>query len=208
MLLDSHHAQLYWADNIVEAGIDINSLQSEAEIFLYKKDILPISEVRLLIERANQLPFDKSLQVIVIEVATIPIEAQHALLKVLEEPPDTTRFVLVIKPGARLLPTVLSRCQVMVMQPPVCDDSMNDNEFAVFSGQTISDRLAVVADRAKKKDNQWFSDMADEFNRWLEINQSYQTKEILDYAIFLRQKGASKKMLWEALALTLPVVKL
>lgn len=46
------------------------------------------------------------------------INAQNALLKTLEEPPPSAVIVLVSALPGRLLPTIRSRCQRIVLQPP------------------------------------------------------------------------------------------
>ena len=48
-------------------------------------------------------------------------EAQNALLRLLEEPPDRTTLVLVTASSAGLLATVRSRCQKVAFRPPATD---------------------------------------------------------------------------------------
>src|SRR5438105_8123451 len=57
-------------------------------------------------------------RVYIIERAeTLNIAAANSLLKVLEEPPPYAVFVLLAPHAARLLPTVLSRCQLIRLTP-------------------------------------------------------------------------------------------
>lgn len=49
--------------------------------------------------------------IIISAVDTITVEAQHAFLKLLEEPTENTSFILLCHNPGRLLPTVLSRVQ-------------------------------------------------------------------------------------------------
>jgi hypothetical protein len=49
-------------------------------------------------------------------------EAQNALLKILEEPPEHVIFILTCSNARDLLPTVLSRCQLYVLQSIEADD--------------------------------------------------------------------------------------
>lgn len=67
---------------------------------------------RYVVGQAYILPFGKALKVFVICLDEATDTAQNILLKVLEEPPDTVRFIL----ASRLppLPTIVSRCQVLV----------------------------------------------------------------------------------------------
>ena len=54
---------------------------------------------------------------VVREADRITTQAQNALLKTLEEPPGTTYLVLLVTSIDRLLPTTLSRCQVVEFDP-------------------------------------------------------------------------------------------
>jgi DNA polymerase-3 subunit delta' len=48
--------------------------------------------------------------------------AANALLKVLEEPPQQSLFLLVSHAPARVLPTILSRCRKLLLRPLATDD--------------------------------------------------------------------------------------
>jgi DNA polymerase-3 subunit delta' len=61
-------------------------------------------------------------RVIIIEDAqALTIEAQNALLKTLEEPPKDTLFILTITSAAEVLPTILSRTQIIHIPMPAKD---------------------------------------------------------------------------------------
>ena len=49
-------------------------------------------------------------------------EASNKLLKLLEEPPEGTYFFLICHKPDKLLPTILSRCQIIRMQPDSPED--------------------------------------------------------------------------------------
>jgi DNA polymerase-3 subunit delta' len=48
--------------------------------------------------------------------------AANALLKILEEPPNQSLFLLVSHAPARVLPTILSRCRKLLLRPLLTDD--------------------------------------------------------------------------------------
>src|SRR3984893_11103014 len=48
--------------------------------------------------------------------------AANALLKILEEPPQQSLFLLVSHAPARVLPTILSRCRKLALRPPPASD--------------------------------------------------------------------------------------
>jgi DNA polymerase-3 subunit delta' len=71
-----------------------------------------IDQIREAIERTAYRPFEGRRRIVIIDRAdAVNIEAQNALLKTLEEPPETSTFVLVTSRPDVLLPTVRSRCQ-------------------------------------------------------------------------------------------------
>jgi DNA polymerase-3 subunit delta' len=73
---------------------------------------IKIDQIRDAIERAAYRPFEGRRRVVIIDDAeqVVP-NAQDALLKTLEEPPNGTTFVLVTAAPDMLLPTIRSRCQ-------------------------------------------------------------------------------------------------
>lgn len=85
-----------------------------------KKTQISIEQIRGLIQTLSLSNHGtSSLRVVLIQ----PVEAlnqasANALLKVLEEPPDNTIFILVADNLQRLLPTIISRCQKVAMPVP------------------------------------------------------------------------------------------
>ncbi|HLT57993.1 MAG TPA: DNA polymerase III subunit delta' [Limnochordales bacterium] len=74
-------------------------------------DVIRIEQVRQVQRRAALRPVRGRWQVFLIEPAEAAGEAaQNALLKVLEEPPASTVFILIAHQTTPLLPTVVSRC--------------------------------------------------------------------------------------------------
>lgn len=73
---------------------------------------IKIEQIRDAVERSGYRPFEGRRRVVIIDEADrIIANAQDALLKTLEEPPNGTTFVLVTATPETLLPTIRSRCQ-------------------------------------------------------------------------------------------------
>src|SRR5688572_13308044 len=73
---------------------------------------IKIEPVRDVIDRANYRPFEGRRRVVIVDEADALVDAaQNALLKTLEEPPQTSVFILVSSMPDALLPTVRSRCR-------------------------------------------------------------------------------------------------
>ncbi len=200
-----HHARLYITPNPEQVLSAITAEDKDtAEIIQLVSDTLSIDEVRRIIQLAYQTPGDKSYRQIVIVARQIAHEAQHALLKILEEPPATTRFVLVMPTTAGLLPTVLSRLS-LVSQSTGTDLGELFTQFVVADTKV---RLDMIADIVKRKAEADYTSLYTGLVVFVAADQV--TPSLLGLVnttlLQLRQKGASKKLLWEELALSLPKV--
>lgn len=81
-------------------------------------DFITIEQVREVREEASLKPYEGKLRVIIFEEAdTLTNEAAAALLKILEEPPLNSIFILVCRSPENLLPTITSRCQMVRFDP-------------------------------------------------------------------------------------------
>jgi DNA polymerase-3 subunit delta' len=72
---------------------------------------IKVEPVRAAVERCGYRPLDGRRRIAVVDEAdALEVAAQNALLKVLEEPPSATTFVLVTARADAMLATVRSRC--------------------------------------------------------------------------------------------------
>ena len=79
---------------------------------------IKIDQVRDVIERAGYRPFEGRRRLVIFDDAdALGVPAQSALLKILEEPPPSSVFILVTARPDVLLPTVLSRCPTLRFRP-------------------------------------------------------------------------------------------
>jgi len=90
----------------------------DVQLVTAEKNTLQIDQVRALQTAAALSPLEGVYRIFIIreiERATLP--AANALLKTLEEPPPQVILLLTSARRDRLLPTVLSRCQVIGLRP-------------------------------------------------------------------------------------------
>ncbi len=81
-------------------------------------DQIRIDDIRHLLGRLALKPFSAATQVAVIEAAErLNEEAANCLLKTLEEPSRSARFLLTTARLSQCLPTVVSRCQLVRCEP-------------------------------------------------------------------------------------------
>ena len=121
---------------------------------------IKIDQIREVQEILPFPPIEGRVKVILIEEAErMGVEAQNALLKSLEEPPSYNVFLLLVTNRSRLLPTVLSRCQLLTMTPlsdeiirrevvrrlPEAEASAVD-EAVALSGGSLGEALLIAAD--------------------------------------------------------------
>ena len=82
------------------------------------KTTIPIDDIREMIRLSSVYPFEGGNRVIIISNAEdMTQQAQNCLLKILEEPPANTFFILTCSHPEKLLLTVKSRCRCMKMPP-------------------------------------------------------------------------------------------
>ncbi len=99
-----------------------------------KRRELLVDQVRGIAASAQVMPNEGRRKVYVIEDAdTMNTQAQNALLKLLEEPPETAAFILCASNSALLLPTVRSRCEII-----------RANADAEESAEAASDALELL----------------------------------------------------------------
>jgi len=80
--------------------------------------VIKIEQIRDLRLIITMKPYSAKLRVVIIDDAqTMNPAASNALLKVLEEPPDRTVFILIAENKRDLLPTIASRCQLIRFHP-------------------------------------------------------------------------------------------
>lgn len=94
-----------------------------------------IEEIRQIHQFANHPPILGDKKTIIINQAEkLTIEAQNALLKILEEPPRYVQLILVTTNPHHFLDTVISRCQIVRSISPVIPKTQ----------QTKSDQLTTL----------------------------------------------------------------
>ena len=79
---------------------------------------IKISQIRDLIWKLSLKPYSAPLKMAIIDQCHLMnIEAQNCFLKTLEEPKDNTCLILITEYPETLLPTILSRCQIIKFFP-------------------------------------------------------------------------------------------
>ena len=79
--------------------------------------LISIDAVRQLRKTSKLKPLEGKRMVVIAQADKMNIQAANAILKILEEPPDSMHLVLTTSQPSKLLPTILSRCQEIRLGP-------------------------------------------------------------------------------------------
>ncbi|MDL2220757.1 hypothetical protein LJC55_03730 [Eubacteriales bacterium OttesenSCG-928-N14] len=90
-----------------------------------EKGTIKVDAVRSLIAQLGRVAYEGGKRLVAIfNAQDMTVQAQNALLKTLEEPPQDTTFLLFCGDGSALLPTIRSRC--MTVRPQANDTTALD----------------------------------------------------------------------------------
>ena len=132
-------------------GIHPDVLILEPEGYTY-----PIEAIREAVAQAALSPMEGARRIIVVEEADRIVErSQNALLKALEEPNPSVTWVLVTSVLQPILPTILSRCQIVEFAPvPEAElaDLVRERIARTATGDPIGAEEAAVFVRASRGD--------------------------------------------------------
>lgn len=92
---------------------DLSVVQAEAE-----GGVLKVDQVRELQHILSLAPYEARFRVaLLLRFEQANASAANALLKTLEEPPPQVVFVLTAESAERLMPTIVSRCEILRLRP-------------------------------------------------------------------------------------------
>jgi len=208
--MHTHHARLIFSSSPSALKQFVSDCQRDSEVTVYKYSTVSITDVRQLITTAYLKPTVLPTRTIMIVALSIAGEAQQALLKILEEPPLSTRFVLWLRPGAVLLPTLRSRlaAESLTMVKQLGVEESRSSAFTEFLQSAYATRLEFVATITKNKNLTVLAEISSSLGEYLVGTSDLATatrSQLLWCLSQLELRGASKKMLWEEISLRLPV---
>lgn len=100
---------------------------TDIHIFSPTGNVFSVKTVRDNIKvEAYIKPLEANRKVFILEnTELMNTEAQNAMLKILEEPPESVIFVLLVTHAAKLLPTIQSRCLTICLREPEPEEAVN-----------------------------------------------------------------------------------
>ena len=101
-----------------------------------------VDDIRTLVEQVRFAPQAGKYKVYIVdEVHMLSASAFNAFLKTLEEPPSYAIFILATTEKHKIIPTILSRCQIFDFKRITTNDTVNHL-------QEIIDKESILADKA------------------------------------------------------------
>lgn len=115
-----------------------------------KQGIISVKEIENIIDNLNLKSFEGGYKVQIIwMVETMRVEAANKLLKILEEPPAKTLFILIAEDDKKILPTILSRCQKLTV------NALENNEISDHLQNRFSLDKETADILAKRAEGDW-----------------------------------------------------
>lgn len=96
-----------------------------------------IEQSRDLVKQTN-LHFDKKTAIVLSDFSQATPEAQNALLKLIEEPQENLLFILLSPNGEGILPTILSRVEIIQDKSRSKKGELDDSFFALSIGEKLT----------------------------------------------------------------------
>ena len=156
-----------------------------------KKEI-SIDQIRELIWKLSLKPYSSSFKIAIIDNADfLTTDAQHSLLKILEEPKGSTLLILISRSLENLFPTICSRCEILKFYPvkkSEIEKYVHSEEIAEISlgrpGLAIDfssnpEKLKEYKQKIKELIEISRSDLAFRFQYTKELSQNSNIREIL-----------------------------
>lgn len=201
--MSPHHAVLFSASEPLVVSID--GYETIAVHNQYRQAQFGIDDVRALISVAYRRPEGAEVErLLLVATEFITEEAQQALLKLIEEPPVSTRFIFVLPEGYSLLPTLESRFE----RAGSLGGSAVSTAFADFIKAPLANRLTLIEEHLKRKDHSWQAEIKKGLLGYLNDRPKSLPASVLSELEYVSRllltRGASNKFLLEHLALTLP----
>lgn len=138
-------------------------------LIVFPEISIGINQVREIQHFVGLRPYSQPQKVAFVkEAQNLTIEAQNAFLKTLEEPPERTLIILGAPAAENLLPTIVSRCQIIKLKNKPSEETKRDyqkiyQEFLSFLSKSVGEAFAYIAASLSNREKAL---------KWLEENQA------------------------------------
>mgnify|MGYP001210973851 CR=1 FL=1 len=151
-----------------------------------------VDDIRNLTEQVRVPPQIGKYKVYIIdEVHMLSVSAFNAFLKTLEEPPKYAKFILATTEKSKIIPTILSRCQIFDFKRVSINDIADHLDFVAKSEDIIADKdalhlIAQKADGAVRDALSLFDRLISFSDKKLSYKSVLEHLNILDYDYYFK----------------------
>ena len=151
-----------------------------------------VDDIRSIMEQVNVPPQTGQYRVFIIdEVHMLSNAAFNAFLKTLEEPPKYVVFILATTEKHKVIPTILSRCQIYDFKRITVNDMIDHLEYVAKEEGITTDRdalgvIALKADGAMRDALSIFDQVAASSRGEVTYRNTIENLNVLDYDCYFR----------------------
>ena len=151
-----------------------------------------VEDIRQLTEQVTMPPALGKYKVYIIdEVHMLSVTAFNAFLKTLEEPPSYAIFILATTEKHKILPTILSRCQIYDFKRITVGDITHHLQYVAQSEGIVADEAALgliaeKADGGMRDALSMFDRIASFAGGQITYEHALESLNVLDYSYFIR----------------------
>ena len=151
-----------------------------------------VEDIRQLTEQVTMPPVLGKYKVYIIdEVHMLSVTAFNAFLKTLEEPPSYAIFILATTEKHKILPTILSRCQIYDFKRITVGDITHHLQYVAQSEGIVADEAALgliaeKADGGMRDALSMFDRIASFAGGQITYEHALESLNVLDYSYFIR----------------------
>ena len=151
-----------------------------------------VEDIRQLTEQVQMPPALGRYKVYIIdEVHMLSVTAFNAFLKTLEEPPSYAIFILATTEKHKILPTILSRCQIYDFKRITVGDITHHLQYVAQSEGIVADEAALgliaeKADGGMRDALSMFDRIASFAGGQITYEHALESLNVLDYSYFIR----------------------
>ena len=178
---------------VINAGADLS--EDELALNIFELDAASnnsVDDIRRLIDQVRFAPQTGKFKVYIIdEVHMLSQQAFNAFLKTLEEPPTHAIFILATTEKHKIIPTILSRCQIFDFKRITVEDIANHlayvaDQEGINAEPEALHMIAEKADGALRDALSLFDRMISFSGNTLTYTQVVEVLDILDYNYYFK----------------------
>lgn len=143
-----------WIEENHSIQLDINTIRNKSNILLENivNESIKIKTIRDLKEKLSYAAYNTNEPqfVIFLSAEKMTHAAQNAILKTIEEPPRNTLILLVTPYPGKLLSTIQSRCQKIILSSQHANEQQISSEYENIIAKLLSDSIAEKIELSEK----------------------------------------------------------